>query len=185
MAGQKTINMVNGVDVDVLQETMSKIERQPELGRSKFRASNKWIKGTHSRNTISDFYSAGQEMAHKRTFVIEADEPAFLAGEDNFANPVEQLLGALASCITTSMVAHAAARGIHIEEIESQVEGDIDLRGFLGLSEDVSKGFTDIRIRIRCKSDADAESLKKLAEFSPVYNTIMNGARVDIEVESL
>ena len=185
MAGQKTIHTINGLDMDVLQETIGKIEREPELGKCKFRAKNRWIKGDHNRNTVSDFYCAGEEMTHKRTFVIEADEPTMLAGEDSFTNPVEHLLCALASCITTSMVAHAATKGIHIEELESQVEGDIDLRGFLGLSEYAAKGFTNIRIRFLCKSDADEESLKKLAEFSPVYNTLTNGVKVDIEVESV
>jgi uncharacterized OsmC-like protein len=82
------------------------------------------------------------------------------------------------------MVAHAAARGIHIEEVESELEGDIDLRGFLGLSNDVPKGYTDIRVKFKVKSEVDdMEKLKRLAEFSPVFNTITNGANVDIQVE--
>ena len=185
MANQHTINVVNGIDMDVLQDTVANIERDPELGKCKFRARNRWVKGSHNRNTVSDYFCAKQEMTHKRTFVLEADEPTMLAGQDSFANPVEQLLCALASCVTTSMVAHAAARGIHIEELESEVEGDIDLNGFLGLSEGTARGFTDIRIRFTCKSDSDEETLKKLAEYSPVYNTITNGARVNIEVESI
>ena len=112
------------------------------------------------------------------------DEPPILAGNDEGANPVEHLLNALAACVTTSMVAHAAVRGIHIEELESELEGDIDLRGFLGLDGEVPKGFTDIRIGFKVRADVNnLERLKRLTAFSPVLNTITRGARVDIKVE--
>lgn len=104
---------------------------------------------------------------------------------DEAANPVEHLLHALAACMTTSMVAHAAVRGIPIEEVESEVEGDIDLMGFLGLSATVPKGFSNIRVRFRVKADADnMERLKRLAEFSPVLNTLTHGATVDVQVRA-
>ena len=115
---------------------------------------------------------------------MDADEPAILAGRDEGANPVEHLLHALASCVTTSMVAHAAVRGIEIEELESELEGDIDLRGFLGLEKAVPKGYTDIRIRFRVKAKPeDLPRIKELAKFSPVFNTITQGANVQLEVE--
>ena len=115
---------------------------------------------------------------------MDADEPAILAGEDEGANPVEHLLHALASCLTTSMVAHAAVRGIAIEELESELEGDIDLRGFLGLADDVPKGYTAIRAKFRVKADAgDLETLRRLANFSPVFNTLTSGTNVDVKVE--
>ena len=101
---------------------------------------------------MTGFYGAKQEIAHKQKFEMDADEPPILAGEDEGANPVEHLLHALASCVTTSMVAHAAVRGIHVEEVESELEGDIDLRGFLGLSDDVPKGYTDIRVKVKVHS---------------------------------
>ena len=116
---------------------------------------------------------------------LHADEPPLLAGGDVGANPVEHLLNALAACVTTSMVAHAAVRGIRIDELESELEGDIDLRGFLGLSNDVPKGFTDIRINFKVKSDVNNMArLKRLTEYSPVFNTITQGANVDIQEQS-
>ena len=176
--------MFNGIHLETLQGTVSAIEQEPELGACKFRASNLWLGGNHNRTTISGFYGACQEIAHKQQFVMDADEPPILAGNDEGANPVEHLLNALAACVTTSMVAHAAVRGIHIEELESELEGDIDLRGFLGLSDDVRKGFTDIRVKFKVKTDAqNMEKLKRLTAFSPVLNTITQGARVDIQVE--
>ena len=184
MSQAKQINIINGLDMDVLKETVSSVENQPELGKCRFRATNKWLGGGHNCTTITSFYGAGQEMSHKQAFELHADEPPILAGQDSAANPVEHLLNALASCMTTSMVAHAAVRGIQIDEVESEIEGDIDLRGFLGLSEDVPKGYTNIRIKFKVKSDVDdMDKLKSLVEFSPVYNTIINGSNVDIQIE--
>jgi len=176
--------VVNGVNLDTLMATVKAIKADPELGASHFRASNKWLGANRNRTTVTGFYGAKQEIAHKQTFEMDADEPAILAGSDEGANPVEHLLHALASCVTTSMVAHAAVRGIHLEEVESEVEGDIDLRGFLGLADDVPRGYTDIRVNFKVKADAkDMGRLKELSEFSPVFNTLTQGARVDISIE--
>ena len=176
--------VVNGVNLDTLMATVKAIKADPELGASHFRASNKWLGANRNRTTVTGFYGARQEIAHKQSFEMDADEPAILAGSDEGANPVEHLLHALASCVTTSMVAHAAVRGIHLEEVESEVEGDIDLRGFLGLADDVPRGYTDIRVNFKVKADPkDMGRLKELSEFSPVFNTITQGARVDIKVE--
>lgn len=188
MRSQKTTsdNMINGVDLDTLMGTVNAIQQDPELGISRFRASNTWLAGNHNRSTVTGFYGAKQEIAHKQTFTMDADEPAILAGHDQGANPVEHLLHALASCVTTSMVAHAAVRGIRIEELESELEGDIDLRGFLGIAPDVPKGYTEIRVKFRVKANPeDIPMLKKLTAFSPVFNTITNGANVRINVEAI
>ncbi len=184
MAEQVKTKMVNGIDMDVLESTVNAIQHDPELGKCKFRVSNKWVGANHNCTTVTGFYGAKQEIAHKQPFELHADEPPILAGEDQGANPVEHLLNALAACVTTSMVDHAAVRGIHIEELESEIEGDIDLQGFLGLSKEVPKGFTDIRVKFKVKADVDnMERLKRLAEYSPVYNTIIQGANVDIQIE--
>ena len=145
---------------------------------------NKWLGANHNCTTVSSFYGARQEVAHKEPFELHADEQAILAGQDQAANPVELLLHALASCVTTSLVAHAALRGINLEEVESEVEGNIDMQGYLELSKDVPKGYTDIRIKYKVKSDEEnTERLKRLAEYSPVYNTLIHGTNVDIEIE--
>jgi uncharacterized OsmC-like protein len=176
---------VNGIHMETLQGTVHAIEQEPDLGKCRFRASNTWLGGNHNRTTITGFYGAKQEIAHKQQFELHADEPPILAGGDQGANPVEHLLNALAACVTTSMVAHAAVRGIHIEELESELEGDIDLNGFLGLADDVPKGFTGIRVNFKVKADIDnMERLKRLTAYSPVLNTITQGASVDIQVEA-
>ncbi len=184
MLTEETSNRVNGINLNVLKETVGAIQADPELGKCKFRARNKWIDANHNCTTISGFYGAKQEMTHKQEFELHADEPPILAGNDEGANPVEHLLHALASCVTTSMVAHATVRGIHIEELESKLEGDIDLRGFLGLDAKVPKGYTNIRVTFKVKTDRDnLQKLKELAEFSPVYNTLIHGTKVDIQIE--
>ena len=181
-----TENRVNGIDLDILQGTVQAIANDPELGKCRFRATNTWHGGTDNRTTVSGFYGAKQEIPHKQQFVMRADEPTILAGNDEGANPVEYLLSALAACITTSMVAHAAVRGIHIDSLESELEGDIDINGFLGLSRSTPKGYTDIRIRFRVDTDADnLEQLKELSSFSPVLNTLTQGTNIGIEIEGM
>ncbi len=181
---QGQAQIVNGVNVDALSETVGAIRADPELGTSRFRVTNKWLSGNHNRSTVTDFFGAKQVISHSQAFNLDADEPAILAGDDLGANPVEHLLHALASCVTTSMVAHAAVRGIPINSLESEVEGDIDLRGYLGLSTDVPRGYTALRVRF--KVDADPKyhrRLRELSKFSPVFNTITQSAPVEIEVE--
>ena len=175
---------INGIEIDTLVSTVNAIKEDPQLGACHFRASNTWLSGNHNRSTVTSFFGAKQEIAHKQTFTMDADEPAILAGDDQGANPVEHLLHALASCLTTSMVAHAAVRGIEIEALESELEGDIDLNGFLGLSDSTPKGYTDIRVKFRVDTDADnLEQLKELSSFSPVLNTLTHGTNVSIHVE--
>lgn len=183
-ATMKTTNRVNGVDLDTLMETVGAIQSDPGMGIAKFRASNAWVDGNFNRSTVTGFYGARQEIAHKQAFTMEADEPPILAGHDDAPNPVEHLLHALASCLTTSMVAHAAVRGIAIAELESELEGDIDLNGFLGLDASVPKGFTEIRARFRVTADdKDIGEIRELANFSPVFNTITRGANVEVSVD--
>jgi uncharacterized OsmC-like protein len=184
MAEQQANNMMNGIDLDTLQSTINAIKDDPELAKCRFHVCNKWIDGNHNRTTVSSFYGAKEERRHKHSFDLDCDEPTLLAGHDSAANPVEHLLNSLAGCITTGMVAHAAVRGIRIEELESQVEGDLDLRGFLGLSEDVPRGYTNIRVRIKVRTDVEnIKKLRQLVEYSPILCTLIEGTKVDVNVE--
>jgi uncharacterized OsmC-like protein len=175
----------NGVDVFALKQTIGAIQEQPELAKFKFRSTNKWVDGGINRSTIEGFYGTKQEHAHKKSFVFQADEPEVLLGKDKGANPVEYLLVALSACVTTGMVYHAAVRGIHIESLESSLEGDIDLRGFLGLSDEVPRGYQNIRITMKVKSNAPAKQLEELAEFSPVLGTVTKPVAVNLKVEKV
>ena len=182
-AGREAGNIVNGVDLEVLGGTVGAIQADPELGVSRFRVSNSWVDGARNESRVTGFFGAAQEIAHRQAFTLIADEPPILAGNDDGANPVEHLLHALASCLTTAMVAHAAVRGIRIEAMESELEGDLDLNGFLGLNPKTPKGYTGIRAKFRVDAaEGDIDAIRELANFSPVFNTLTRGVNVDVEV---
>jgi uncharacterized OsmC-like protein len=180
---------INGVDVARLQETIGSIEQDPGLAKSSFRVSNRWLNGGHSRITIHDFFGARQTIAHARDFRLEADEPPLLLGEDRGANPVEYVLTALSACLTTSLIFQAAARGITIDEVDSELEGDLDLRGFLGISEQVRNGYDNVRVRFRIKSDASQEQIDELVRLaqqrSPVFDIVSNPVKVAVSAEKV
>ncbi len=179
--------IMNGVNVSRLFETIEAIKVRPEVASFRFRAANQWIDGSHNRSTVKDFYGACQEdTSRARPFVFDNDEPAVLLGADRGANPVEYVLHALAGCMTTSLVLHASARGIQIEEIESTFEGDIDLQGLLGLSDKVRNGYREIRVTFKIKADAPRETLEELVQLardrSPVYDTIAHPVSIQVQL---
>ena len=177
---------LNGVDTPNLFATINAVAGNPPLAKFQFRATNRWVAGTHSRGTIESFYGAGSEQKHKRTFTLEADHPAVLVGADNAPLPVEYLLYGLASCITSGIANIAAARGVTLTEVEAKVEGDIDLRGILGLAGDVRNGYDKIRATFTIKGDAPEEKLRQIVEQSKarsaVFDVLTNGVPVDIGI---
>ena len=176
---------INGVDTARLGATVQGVQQNPDLARFQFRTKNEWLNGGHNRSTIRSFYGAGQEdTVRTKPFMLDAAEPPVLLGEDQAANPAEYVLHALAACLTTSLVYHAAARGIRIESVASYLEGDLDVRGFLGTSGEVRKGFQQIRAQFKIKSDAGKEQLQELTRFSPIYDTIANPVAVSISIDS-
>jgi uncharacterized OsmC-like protein len=180
---EKPSTMTNGVDVTALSETLSLLNEKPTLGAFQFRASNRWVGGGLNRSTIQGFYGAGEEHRRPKAFTMTADEPPVLIGGDQGANPVEFVLHALAACLTTSLVYHAAARGIEIGAVSSELEGDIDVRGFMGLAPDVRKGYSAVRVKMSVESAAPAATLETLAKFSPVYDIVSNSLPVELSVE--
>jgi uncharacterized OsmC-like protein len=178
----------NGVDTATLFATLDAVRDAPEAAQFQFRARNQWVTGTHSRSTIADFYGVGEEQAHERTWVFDADHPAVLVGRDNGPTPVEFVLHAVASCLTAGLANIAAARGVTLTEVRSTVEGDIDLNGLLGLNPDVRNGYQGITVRFAVKGDAPAEKLRELVERSrdrsAVYDIITNQVPVTIEVDA-
>ncbi|MBI5545575.1 MAG: OsmC family protein [Deltaproteobacteria bacterium] len=177
---------VNGVNVTDLGQAIHDFRHDPALGRFQFRATNQWIKGGHNRTTIADFYGAGAEhSSDQRPFQLEADEPAVLLGKDYAPNPVEHLINALAGCMTSAMVYHAAARGIRLESVESELKGEIDVRGFLGIAPEVRKGYQRIDVTFRVQGDGTPEQLAELCRFSPVLDVVSNGTVVNIDVQKV
>jgi uncharacterized OsmC-like protein len=187
MEAKQKQKMVNGVNVDQLFSTIDLIKQDSEVAKFKFRATNKWINGTHCQATVKDFYGALKEDTSRQPVVFHMDEPPVLLGNNQGTNPVEYLLVALSGCITTSIVAHSSAKGIKIRSIESRYEGDIDLRGFLGLSEEVPVGYQKIRVFFKIDADVSdqekEEMLRMGQKYSPVFNTITKSAPVSVHLE--
>jgi uncharacterized OsmC-like protein len=177
----------NGVDTKVMFGTLDAIKAQPGLGRFQFRARNRWIAGAHNRTTIKEFYGAGQEDASRSVeFVVDAGEPAILLGTDTGPNPAEYLLHALAACLTTTLVYVAAARGVNLTRVESTLEGDMDVQGALGLSDDYRNGFEQIRVSFVVEGDAPEEKLRQVVDRatkrSAVFDMVTNGVPVAVDV---
>jgi uncharacterized OsmC-like protein len=179
--------LVNGVNVKELFSTIDAIKGNPDIAKFRFRATNKWINGTHCRATIKDFYGALKEDDSRPPMVYDMDEPPVLLGNNDGRNPVEYLLVALSGCLTTSLIAHASAKGIEINGVESRYEGDIDLRGFLGISEDVPVGYQNIRVYFKIDADISEEQKEELIrmaqKYSPVFNTITKSAPVSVHLD--
>lgn len=177
----------NGVDTTRLKETISAVKNAPELGRFNFSIANRWINAGENHSEVQSFFGCSQTQSHKTRLSLAADEPEILLGNDTAANPVEHLLHALASCVTTSMVYHAAARGIVLDQVESTLEGDLDLRGFLGLDPSVRNGYQRIHVKLRIKANVTDEQLEELASlgptFSPVFDSIRNGVPIHVSAE--
>lgn len=181
------VTRLNGVDVDQLMGTISHIREQPELARFTFRTRTEWLGGAHSRSSIRGFYGAGREDTSRQgPMHLEGDEPAVLLGTDQAPNAVETLLHALASCLAVGFVYNAAAKGIEVRDLELEVEGDLDLHGFLGLSEDTRAGFEGIQVRYSLESNVPREQLVELCEHvqrtSPLLDMLSNPVPVSISL---
>jgi uncharacterized OsmC-like protein len=175
---------VNGVKVERVMEIIESVEAEPDNAQFQFRLNNRWVEGGQNSSRIKGYYADGYEdESRTEPFIVHADEPSITAGGDSAPNPMEYVLHSLASCLTSTMVYHAAVQDIEIESAESSLEGDMDVRGMLGLSEQTRKGFHHVRVRMRVKSTASAETLKELAMFSPVYDIVSRALPVELVLE--
>lgn len=179
---------MNGIDVPALFATLDAVKNQPELARFQFRATNRWQQGTHSRSTMESFSGAGGEQQHRQAYTADTDHPEVLTGRDQAPTPVEYLLHALAGCLTAGIGNIAAARGITLYEVESSLEGDINLLGILGLSEEVRNGYEQIRVNFKIKGDAPESKLREIVEQSrsrsAVFDVVTNGVPVALSVNA-
>ena len=178
----------NGVNTPALLATINAVKEMPALAKFQFRASSRWIAGTYSESRVESFSGAGGEHNHQTAFRYGADHPAVLVGEDRGPTPIEFLLHALAMCITAGIGNIAAVRGVTLTSVESQVEGDIDLEGILGLSDTVRNGYERIRITFTIAGDAPPEKLRAIVEQSrarsAVFDVLTNGVPIDVSINT-
>ncbi|WP_052667265.1 OsmC family protein [Nitriliruptor alkaliphilus] len=178
----------NGVDVPTLFATLDVVKGAPEAAKFQFRATNRWVSGTHSQTTISGFYGAGEERQHVKTFVHDADHPEVLVGGDHGTVPVEYLLVGLTSCLTAGIGNIASARGVDLYSVESTIEGDIDLNGIFGFDPGTRNGYQQVRVHFDIQGDAPAAVLEEIVEQSrqrsAVYDVMTNGIPVTVDVSA-
>ena len=180
--------MRNGVDVAKLFATLDAVKAQPEAAQFQFRVKNRWMSGVNSMGTIGGFYGVGGEQERDHHFTVEADHPTVLVGRDTAPTPAEHLLAALAACLTAGVGNIAAARGVELTDVESTVEGDIDLNGILGLSDEVRNGFQNVRVNFVIRGNAPDEVLREIVEQSrarsAVFDVLTNGTEVTVTAET-
>lgn len=178
-----TANTTNGVDVNALVQTVEAIQNQPEIAQFQFRATNEYVEGGLNRSKIKGFSGALQEhRTESEGFVVENDEPQVLLSGDRAPNPAEYVLQSLLGCMTTLTMYRAAAMGIEIESINSEVEGDIDLHGMMGLDPDVRPGFQEIRAKLRIKTKGPQDKVRDLHKSSPIFDTLARPVPVKVDV---
>lgn len=171
--------MINGIDTGHLGQIIHTVREEPATGKCLFRARHRWGGGDFFVSTIQDFQIGGTEYtARPEPFVIEGGEPEALAGYNSGPNATEAALHALATCLSTTLIYHAAAHGIKIDELQLEIEGDLDLRGFLAISDDVRRGFQNIRVNFTITADHPAEKIREVCEmaqkYSPVFDIVTN-----------
>jgi uncharacterized OsmC-like protein len=179
---------INGVNTEQLLQTMDAISENPGIARFEFRNVNQWIDGSWNRSSVQGFYGAGQEdTSRTEPFVWDNDEPPVLLGENRGGNPVEYVLHALAGCITTTLVLHAASKGVPIMGIRTTFKGQVDVQGLLGMSKKVRPGYQHIQVHIEVDSDAPRKTIEGLVELakrrSPVFDTISNPVQINVQLK--
>lgn len=179
-----TSTRINGIEIDQMLDYIYSAIDVPENAEYQFKVKNHWIDGSFSRTTIGEF-KIGKEINQERTdaFLVDADAPKTLSGENRAASPAEYLLHALAACITSTIILHASEQGIVIHALDSEVIGDLDLKGMLDFGRKQPKAYQEIRINITAKTDVNPGHLFHFAQFSPVYILISNCTRVNLNVE--
>ena len=182
----ETSSVDNGVNVEALLGAREALTAAPEAAQFAWRASCKWVNGTHSRSTCQSFFGLGEEQAHKTEFSFDADHPELFASEDNGATPIEMVLVGLASCLTAGVAAVAQHRDIQLNSVESTLEGNMDMAGILGIDSDVRNGFDGIKIHFDIDADASDEDIKAIVaqsqKRSAVFDVVTNPTNVTVEV---
>ncbi|HEY9531303.1 MAG TPA: OsmC family protein [Burkholderiales bacterium] len=176
----------NGVNVEALLGAREALTKAPEAAKFNWRASCKWVNGTHSQTNVKGFYGLGQEQSHKTEFTFDMDHPEIFASADKGATPVEMVLTGLAGCLTAGVAAVAQHRKIQLRSVTATIEGGMDLQGILGIDTDVRNGFDGIKVNFAIDADATREQLEALVaqsqKRSAVYDIVANPTNVSVTV---
>lgn len=177
----------NGVNVQALLDARTTLESAPEAADFTWQVQAEWLNGTHTKSTISGFHGLGQEQSRGKSFTLETDHPEVFAAEDNAATPVEMVLSGLAGCLTGGVASVAENRGIKLNSVKAEIEGDMNLYGILGIDPGVRNGFSAIRVRYTIDADASKDDIEALVaqsqKRSAVFDMITNPSNVFVTVE--
>ena len=183
---EKTNTLVNGIDTDQVISLVTSVAENEAYGKFRFRANNQWTNGSRSRTKIQGFFAGDKENSdRKQALTVDADQPHFLAGQNTAPNAVEYLLHSLTSCLNTTLVYHASVQGIILDEVIVFAEGEMNVRGYFGISDEVNRGYECIRVNMQVKSDADVETLTALAMHSPVYEVVSRSVPVKFNMTKI
>ena len=181
------VNIDNGVNVTALLGARQALTEAPEAARFKWRASCRWVNGTHSQSSVRGFFGLGAEQSHRTEFTFDADHPEIFASEDNGATPVEYVLVGLASCLTAGVAAVAQHRNIQLRSVKATLEAGMDIQGILGIDADVRNGFDGIKVLFEIDADASEEDIAALVaqsqRRSAVFDIVTNPTNVAVEVK--
>jgi uncharacterized OsmC-like protein len=176
----------NGVNVGALLDARQALSEAPEAAQFKWRAKCEWVKGTHSRSSVEEFYGLGEEQTHKTKFTFDSDHPEVFASEDHGATPVEIVLAGLASCLTAGIASVAQLREIQLHSVTATVEGGMDIQGILGVDADIRNGFDGIKVTYEIEADATPDEIKAVVaqsqKRSAVFDVVTNPTNVTVEV---
>jgi uncharacterized OsmC-like protein len=176
----------NGVNVEALLGAREALSKAPEAAKFNWRASCKWMNGTHSQTKVKGFYGLGQEQSHRTEFTFDMDHPEIFASEDKGATPVEMVLTGLAGCLTAGVAAVAQHRKIQLRSVTATIEGAMDIQGILGIDADVRNGFDGIKVKFDIDADATQAELEALVaqsqKRSAVYDIVANPTNVSVKV---
>jgi uncharacterized OsmC-like protein len=179
----------NGVNVEALLGAREALTETPQAAQFNWRATCKWINGTHSQSTVKGFFGLGEEQSHKTEFSFDADHPEIFASEDKGATPVELVMVGLASCLTAGIAAVAQHREIQLNSVSATLEGGMDIQGILGIDSDVRNGFDGIKVSYDIDADASEDDIKALVaqsqKRSAVYDVVTNPTNITVEVNKL
>jgi len=182
--GEITKEKLNGIDTEALKQVMGQISKDPSVGKLKFQVTTTWKGTTKSETVVQGYEIGGQRVKRVHTFVI--DEPTELLGEDTAANPQEYLMGAMNACIINTYVIAAAMKGIRLEKVEMETEGELDLRGFLGMDKNVIPGYKELKYKVRLKGTGTREQYEEVhrtvVATSPNYYNISHAIKLNTEL---
>jgi len=172
--------IINGINTSEVEQLIQDVARNPKAGRAGFCVATNWKGGTKTETTVSHWSLGG--VTKRRDFTIRSDEPTELGGTNTNPNPQEILMAGLNACMMVGYAAICSLKGIVLESIEIETEGELDLRGFFGLDPAVKPGYSELHYTVRIRGNGTPEQFREIHEAvmatSPNFSNIASPVRL-------